>query len=142
MTAANNHPIPGSALPGRMKAFRATMLVLAVAQAAFVGLTALVGAFADGGDAWSRLLLALVHPLSAAGLLLLALSPRPAATFTYAVAALLALAVAADVVFAALIAQGAVKGDWILPLIFAAVPAVGIVYALMLAALRPASNLR
>ena len=30
---------------------------------AFVGLTSLAGAFADGGDVWQRLLVVLLHPL-------------------------------------------------------------------------------
>ena len=78
----------------------------------------------------------------AAALLLLVLSPRPGAAFALGVAALLAAAVAADVAFAVLIAQGSVKGDWGLPLVFAVIPAVGIVYALRLAALRSGSNPR
>ena len=137
MTAAGDQSLSASAaLPRGMKVFRTTLLALAVVQAGFTGLTALVGAFADGGDVWSRLLIVLLHPLSAAALLLLVLSPRPGAAFALGAAALLAAAVAADVVFAVLIAQGSVKGDWGLPLVFAAIPAAGIVYALRLAALR------
>ena len=143
MTAAGDHPISASAvLPRRMKPFRTAMLALAVVQAGFAGLTALVGAFADGGDVWSRLLIVLLHPLSAAALVLFVVSARPTAALALAVAALLAATVAADVVFAVLIAQGSVKGDWELPLVFAAIPAVGIVYALRLAALRSRSNPR
>ena len=138
MTAAGDQSFSApAALPRGMRVFRTTLLALAVIQAGFTGLTALVGAFADGGDVASRLLIVLLHPLSAAALLLLVLSPRPRAAFTLGVAALLAAAVAADIVFAVLIAQGSVKGDWGLPLVFAAIPAVGIVYALRLATLRP-----
>ena len=125
-----------------MKAIRATMLVLAIVQAGFAGLTALVGAFADGGDVWSRLLLILLHPLSAAALLLLVLSPRPKAAFAVSVAGILTATVAADAALAVLIAQGAVKGDWGLPLAFAAIPTIGIAYALTLAALRTRLNPR
>ena len=114
-----------------------TVLVLALVHAAFAGLTALVGAFADGGDAWSRLLMVLVHPLAAAGLLLLLFSPRPAAAMVLGVAALLMLNVAADLTFALMIARGTVKGDWWLPVMFAVVPAVGVVYAMALAVVRP-----
>ena len=114
-----------------------TVLVLALVHAAFAGFTALVGAFADGGDAWSRLLMVLVHPLAAAGLLLLLFSPRPAAAMVLGVAALLMLNVAADLTFALMIARGTVKGDWWLPVMFAVVPAVGVVYAMALAAVRP-----
>ena len=131
------------------------MLVLAIAQAALAGFTALVGAFADGGDIWSRLLLILVHPLCAAGLLLLVLLPRPATAIVLAIAALLVVNVGADL-FAAgrgpppawaslqkidktwlMIARGAVRGDWLLPAIFSVIPAIGVVYALTLARMRP-----
>ena len=108
------------------------MLVLAVVQTAFAGFTALVGAFADGGDLWSRLLVILIHPLCAAGMLLLVLLPRPATAVVLAIAGLLAVNVVADLTFAQLIAGGSVKGDWWLPLIFSVVPAIGIVYALTL----------
>ena len=131
-----------SAGPRGMKVFRTIMLVLATVQAAFAGLTAMVGAFADGGDVWSRLLIVLLHPLSAAALLVLVVSPRPAAARAFGVAALLTATVTADVTFALLIAQGAVKGDWGLPLAFAAIPAVGIAYALTLTLLRPRSSPR
>ena len=53
-----------------MTRFRISVTVLAVIHAAFVALTSLVGAFANGGDVWQRLLLVLLHPLGAAGVLL------------------------------------------------------------------------
>ena len=89
------------------------MLVLAIAQAALAGFIALVGAFADGGDIWSRLLLILVHPLCAAGLLRLVLLPRPATAIVLAIAALLVVNVGADLFAALMIARGAVRGDWV-----------------------------
>ena len=132
------------------------MLVLAIAQAALAGLIALVGAFADGGDIWSRLLLILVHPLCAAGLLLLVLLPRPATAIVLAIAALLVVNVGADLFAALMIARGAVRGEWstsggtgalttassnrliwLLPAIFSVIPAIGVVYALTLARMRP-----
>ena len=36
-----------------MTAFRNTIRVLAIIQVVFAGFTALVGAFADGGDIWA-----------------------------------------------------------------------------------------
>ena len=113
------------------------MLVLAIAQAALAGFTALVGAFADGGDVWSRLLVILVHPLCAAGLLLLVLLPRPATAIVLAIAALLVVNVGADLFTALMIAQGVVRGDWGLIAIFSVIPAIGVVYALTLARMRP-----
>ena len=108
------------------------MLVLAIVQIVLAGFTALVGAFADGGGIWSRLLIVLLHPLCAAGLLLLVLLPKPATVTVLAIAALLAVNVIADLSVALMIAGGAVKGDWPLPLIFSVIPAIGVVYALTL----------
>lgn len=115
------------------------MLALAILHAAFVGLTSAVGAFADGADAWSRVVVVLIHPLAAAALLLLALRPVDSGKLVLAIAALLAAAVAVDLSLALAISAGAMKGDWELPLIFAAVPSLGILYALLLA-IRPAPS--
>ena len=115
-----------------MTSFRISVTVLAVIHAAFVGLTSLVGAFANGGDVWQRLLLVLLHPLGAAGVLLLVLQPRLAATPILALVALLTANVIADLGLAQLIAEGSVRGDWELALVFSVVPAIGIIYALAL----------
>ena len=115
-----------------MVRLRIPVLVLAMIHAVFAGFTALVGAFANGGDVWQRLLVVLLHPLGAAGLLLLVLVPRLAATRILAAAAVLAANVAADLVLAQRIAAGAVRGDWELAVAFSAVPAIGIVYAVAL----------
>lgn len=109
------------------------MLMLAVLYAAFAGLTAMVGAFADGGDAPSRLLLIVVHPLSAAGLLFLLLTPNPSRPMILGIGAFLLVSVIGDLSVSAAIAGGAMKGDWWLPLIFTPVPLVGIVYAIRMA---------
>ena len=109
------------------------MLVLAIVQAALAGFIALAGAFADGGDVWSRLLLVLIHPLCAAAMLLLVLLPRPATVMVLAVAVLLVVNVGADVFTALAIGRGAVRGDWWIPAIFSVIPAIGVVYALTLA---------
>ena len=115
------------------------MPVLAIVNALFAGLTAPVGAFEDGGDIWSRLLLALVHPLCAIGILALAWRPRPATPAIISVALITVTNVAADLSLAQLIAAGSVTGDWRLPLSLSVVPAIGIVYALtLLRASRPA----
>ncbi len=106
------------------------MLVLAIAHALFVGLTVLVGAFADGGDIWSRLLVVLVHPLCAVGMLWLTWQQRPSSPAIIAIALIMVMNVAADLSLAQLIASGSVKGDRWLPLLFSVVPAIGIVYAL------------
>ena len=102
-------------------------------HAVFAGFTALVGAFANGGDVWQRLLVVLLHPLGAAGLLLLVLRPRRLATTKIlAMMALLTANVIADLWVAQMIAAGRVRGDWELALAFSVVPAIGIVYALAL----------
>ena len=117
---------------GFMTIFRISVTLLAVIHAAFVGLTSLVGAFADGGDVWQRLLLILLHPLGAAGVLLLVLRPPLATTSILALVALLTANVIADLGLAQLIAAGSVRGDWELALAFSVVPAIGIIYALAL----------
>ena len=117
-----------------MTVFRTIALVLAVMQVLFTAFTGMVGAFADGGGVWERLLLIVVHPLCAVALLVLTLLPRPSTSLAYAVAALLLGNILADLSVALLIASGAVKGDWFLPMAFSVVPAVGLAYALMLAA--------
>ena len=109
------------------------MLALAVAQAALAGLTAMVGAFADGGGIWLRLVVVLLHPLCAASLLLLVLSSRLTRVRILAIAALMLTTVVVDLSFALAIGRGAVKGDWELPVVFAVIPALGVVYALILA---------
>ena len=115
-----------------MTTFRISVTVLAVIHAVFAGFTALVGAFANGGDVWQRLLVVLLHPLGAAGLLLLVLRPRLATTTILAIVALLTANVIADLGVAQLIAAGRVRGDWELALAFSVVPAIGIVYGLAL----------
>lgn len=117
-----------------MTVFRIIMLVLAVLQVLFTALTGVAGAFADGGDVWSRLTLIVVHPLCAVAMLVLVLTPRPVAAMAYGVGALLLCNIIADLTFAQLIAADAIKGDWWLPLTFSVIPAVGLVYALTLAA--------
>ena len=117
---------------GTMSAFRTVIQVLAVIQAFIAGFTALVGSFANGGDLWARLLLVLVHPISALGMLLLAFLSRPARTTVLVIMGLLVVNVVSDLALGFMIAQGVVKGDFWLPLIFAAIPAIGFVYALTL----------
>ena len=115
-----------------MPIIRILLSILAVIHALFAGFTALVGTFADGGGIWERLILMLLHPLGAAGVLLLVLAPRLTRNAVLAIAALLLVIVIADLALAQRIAAGAVKGDWELALIFAAIPAVSIVYAMSL----------
>ena len=116
------------------------MLVLAVVQVLITGFTALVGAFADGGDVWSRLLIVGLHPVCAIGLLILAARPRLPAAKVLLIGALLAVNIAADLYVASLIFQGSIKGDWELLLIFSVIPAIGILYALMVFIMRPRWN--
>ena len=101
-----------------MTSFRIAVTVLAVLHAVFAGFTALVGAFANGGDVWQRLLVILLHPLGAAGVLLLVLRPRLATTTILALVALLTMNVIADLGVAQLMAAGSVRGDWELALTF------------------------
>ncbi len=113
-----------------MSIFRILLLILAVIHTLFAGFTALVGAFASGGGVWERLLVVLLHPLGAAGVLLLVLAPRLTRIATLAIAALLLVIVIADLALAQRIAAGAVKGDWELVLVFSVVPVISIAYAM------------
>ncbi len=115
-----------------MSVFRILLSILAVIHALFAGFTALVGAFANGGETWERLLVVLLHPLGAAGVLVLVLAPRLPRIANLAIAAVLLVVVTADLVLAQRIAAGAVKGDWELALVFSVVPVIGIVYAMSL----------
>ena len=115
-----------------MTTFRRLVLVLAMAQTALAALIALVGSFADGGTLSQRLVLVVLHPLAALSLLFLVSVPRPGAVVVLVVACLLTATVAVDAYLAWTIAQGAVKGDWELPIALAVVPAIGAVYALVL----------
>ncbi len=109
---------------------RIVMLVLAFIYAALAMFTAAVGSLADGGDVWSRLVLVLLHPLAAGALLLLVFRPTASRKLVAGIAIVLLATVAADLSLAAAIAGGAMKGDWELPVIFAVIPALGVLYAL------------
>lgn len=115
-----------------MAIFKILLSILAVVHALFSGFTALVGAFANGGGIWERLTLMLLHPLGAAGVLLLVLAPRLSRNATLGIAGLLLVVVVADLALAQRIAAGAMKGDWELALVFSVVPVIGIVYAMSL----------
>ncbi|MYA59279.1 MAG: hypothetical protein F4X40_01810 [Chloroflexi bacterium] len=115
-----------------MKALRVVLMLLGIVHILFVGLTAVVGSFADGGDVWSRLLLTLLHPIAAIAILFLVFVRIPPRRVTSIVVGILAINIVADVVVAALIASGSIKGDWGLPLAFVFVPAIAIVYAVLI----------
>ncbi len=103
---------------------------MAVLQVIVAGFFALVGSFADGGTMWERLLLVVLQPLAALGLLFLVTVSRPAIPVILVAVALLAATVVADGALAWNIARGATKGDWELPVVWALIPAVGLVYTL------------
>ena len=115
-----------------MRVVRVVVLVLALAQVCLSGVTGLAGAFADGGTVWERLILVVLHPLAALALLFVVATPRTATPVLLLVVALLTATVVADVTLSLAIAQGALKGDWELPLVLGLVPAIGIVYTLTL----------
>lgn len=112
-----------------MKNLRIPMIILASLHLVFSGLTGMVGLFADAGTVPERILVSVVHPVAAILLLVAVASSKPLSKglrgFTLA---LLLFGIAADLVLALLIGQGAVKGDWSLPLVFAVVPTIGLVY--------------
>lgn len=123
-----------------MTAFKNTIRVLALVQLVFAGFTAVVGAFADGGDIWSRLLVSVIHPVCAVAILLLALRPSLANLTLIAILAMIVLTVAGDITYCLLIASGSVKGDFWLPLVFAVIPAITAIYALTLLTRQPVAD--
>ena len=115
-----------------MKVLRIVLMILGIVHILFVGLTAVVGSFADGSDVWSRLLLTLLHPIAAIAILVLVFVRLPPKRITLTVVAILAINIVADVAVAGLIAGGSIKGDWPLPLTFTVIPAIAIVYAILI----------
>ena len=112
-----------------MTIFRIALMFLSVLHLLFTALTAVVGQFADEGDVGSRLILSVAHPLAAIGALLLAFIRRLPRPIVVGVAGLLVINIVADATLAALIASGAMRGDWELPLVFTVVPAIALIYA-------------
>ena len=111
-----------------MKSLYILMLVLAVFQVLLAGATAAVGSFADGGDIVSRAVLIALHPIAAVALVLGLLRPRASQKVQRVVLGLLGLNILADLGLSASIAAGMQNGDAALPLIFAAIPAIGLTY--------------
>ena len=93
-------------------------------------LIAMVASFADGGSIGERVLISLLHPLAALGLLGMVISRRLPSTTVRYIIGLLAATVVGDLVVVGAIAGGAIKGDWWLLLILAVVPVLGILYGL------------
>ena len=115
-----------------MTAFRRVVLVLTVVQTVIAAFLALVGAFADGGTIWERLLIVVLHPLAALSLLFLVSTPRAGALVTGTVVLVLTVTVISDITLSWTIALGTLKGDWELPLVLAVLPFIGLTYAVAL----------
>lgn len=116
-----------------MATLRIALKILSVLNLIFVLLTAMVGAFADGDDAAARVLLTVLHPITAAAIVLLAYMPRLPRIGAVAIAGVLVFNIAADAYYATMIALGNIKGDWEIPMLFLLIPAIALVYALLLA---------
>ena len=112
--------------------YRIVMRILAVVQALLAGMTALTGAFADGGEWWERLSLILIHPVVAVVLVVLVIKPQPSRMLVIATALLLLSNIAADVLLSFAILSGITRGDWWLPLIFSLIPLIALCYCLAL----------
>ena len=108
------------------------MLILAVVQAMLAGLTALIGAFANGGEWWERVPLILIHPVAAVALVILVVLPQPSRRFVIATAILLLVNVVTDVLLSLAILSGITRGDWWLPLMFSVIPLIALPYCLAL----------
>jgi hypothetical protein len=104
------------------------MFVLAILQVLVAGGAALVGSFADGADIISRGVLVALHPLAAVALVLGLLAPGASPATQQVVLGLLGLNILADLALSGSIALGYQNGDAWLPLIFAVIPAISLVY--------------
>ena len=111
-----------------MKFIRPLMTVLAVVHLVLAAVVALVGLFADGS--WGeRIPTVIVHPIAAVLLVVVVTrSGTVSKRLRDAALTMLAANVAVDILLAVLIADGTVRGDWYLPLLFAVVPAAGAAY--------------
>ena len=109
---------------------RVLIIILAIVQFLFAGMTGTVGGFADGGEWWGRVIFMGIHPLAAIGLLVMAFVPRLKPTGTRIVQLLLTANIIADLALAALIYSGASRGDWWLPLLFSVIPVIGLGYSI------------
>ncbi len=116
--------------PPSMDLFRILMYVLVVLHGILVAATAQATVFTDIGSPGERFLLIVVHPLAAVGLLMLVFTPRLPIAAVHSIVILLVVNVIANLVVAMLIALGYMEGGWELALLFAVVPAIGIVYRL------------
>lgn len=117
-------------MSGRTKAklLHFLMFVLAVLQVLVAGAAALVGSFADGADIISRGVLVALHPIAAVALVVGLLAPGASPATQRVVLGLLGLNILADLALSGSIALGLQSGDAWLPLIFAVIPAIGLVY--------------
>lgn len=106
------------------------MAALAFIQLIIASLVGLVGLFADGGGVFERALLALIHPAAALALIIALAARFPKRRLVVLALALAFVNVAADAYIALAIAAGAIRGDFWLPLAFAAVPAIAGAYLL------------
>ena len=111
-----------------MKLLHILVLVLAIFQVLLAGGAAMVGSFADGGDIVSRAVLIALHPIAAVALVLGLLRPRASQTTQRVILGLLGLNILADLGLSGSIAAGIQNGDAALPLIFAVIPAIGLIY--------------
>ena len=91
---------------------------------------AFVGNFSDGGNWWSHAVMVVVHPVAALALVALVSWRRCPPAFAVIFAALALTGIAADAATAVSIGLGLLKGDWWLPLVFSAIPVIGLAYVL------------
>lgn len=115
-----------------MKSFRRVMFPVAVLYLAFAGFTAGVGLFADGGTVWERALISGLHPIGGLALLFLVRVDRIIHDRrTWGAVALLSASIVGDIAASVAITSGAIEGDAALPLVFAVIPAIGLIYSVL-----------
>lgn len=107
-----------------MIALTALHLLLALAGA-------FAGGFSDGGNWWGHAVMMAIHPVAALALVDMVAWRRPPLAGAVILAAMVLTGIAADAATSVSIGLGFLSGDWWLPLLFSAVPIIGLAFALM-----------
>lgn len=114
-----------------MKILRIVIIALAIMQLGLAGVGILGASLADGGTLVDRMFLGIAVPTASVIFLILTVIERPPAIITWVGVSLMALAVGYGGVVSTLIANGKIKGDWQIPLVFVAILCVGLAYVVI-----------
>ena len=113
-----------------MRTIQTMMITLTAAHLLLALGGAFAGGFSDGGNWWSHAVMVVVHPVAALALVALVCWRRCPLPFAIIFAALTLTGILADAATAVSIGLGLLKGDWWLPLVFSAIPVIGLAFVL------------